>query len=141
MRPRCRPEQAENSLHHKLLTTHGNHVVTQELPAPAILRYSVDQNGSLGQQHLDVRTRFDGIGELEELAEPDPAVPGRHCAHPAIMTYPRWPWQDRFMSEHRSERTSEERSESSDERSREEQCSMSEHRSEANERGAERIQR
>jgi hypothetical protein len=87
MRPHCRLEQAQNSLHHKLLTTDSDHVVTHQLPAPPILWFSVDQDASFGQQDLDVRTGLDGIGELEELAEPDPALPGRHCTHPAIMTH------------------------------------------------------
>lgn len=88
MRCRYQSQQAKTSTHYQLLATHSNYIATYQLPTTPVLRFAVDQQRAFSQQQLHIRAQLHRVGELEELAEPDLAVPNGDRAHATIMAYP-----------------------------------------------------
>src|SRR5450631_1307192 len=65
----------------QLVPTNHDNITFDELAATAQLCFAVDAYRALGEQHLGVRPSRHHIGQLQELAEPDDAVPRGDLAH------------------------------------------------------------
>jgi hypothetical protein len=74
-----------NSGHPEALAADRHHITPAQLPTTAILRRTVDQDPAPGQQQFDIRPDLHGIGEFQELAQPDTSISDRHVAHATII--------------------------------------------------------
>jgi hypothetical protein len=67
---------------------HVDHVALDELPATSDFDLAVHPYRFVGEQCLDVRTLLDGIGQLQELAEPDPVAGNADLLHGPMLSRP-----------------------------------------------------
>ncbi|CAI7975943.1 hypothetical protein FRAHR75_200049 [Frankia sp. Hr75.2] len=90
-----RGHAGDGSADAQLLAGQRHLVAWPQLAAPAGLDLAVDADAPAGQHRLDLRTRLDDVGELEELAEPDDVAVDAHFTHSLSMPDRRPPTADR----------------------------------------------